>query len=58
MAEFWQKMHARVVISGRARYKDWMDKFFSYIPRMVIWIGNHEDLPNYTSNELVKNVRS
>lgn len=36
------------------RYKDRMDRFFSYIPGMSSRIGNHIDFPNYLVDELVE----
>lgn len=36
------------------RYKDRMDRFFSYIPGMSSRVGNHIDFPNYLTDELVE----
>jgi len=36
------------------RYKDRMDRFFSYIPGMSSRVGNHIDFPNYGTDELVE----
>lgn len=39
---------------GLFRYKDRMDRFFSYIPGMSSRVGNHIDFPNYKTDELVE----
>ena len=31
-----------------------MENFFSYIPGMMSWIGNHIDFPIYISEKLIK----
>ena len=46
------------LVVAMARYKDRMVEFFSYIPGMMLRIGNHIDLPNYTTKEKLFEIAS
>ena len=38
--------NSKDLVVAVAGHKDRMDKFFSYIPGMMSWTGNHNDFPN------------